>query len=160
MHLVASIGSRKTERGEREKGVEGPNQTTPQKLWYSLYYISFTVHWLYLIVQYLEVRGWTNHAVFYLESAVMHVLDWIFTCVTAQLNTQQNCRRTFKNHEWYTWVKYAVRSPKFIWAPRAQLYSLAEETPHLDSYTRALMVNGVRMFWMIGTRGTGKRMDV
>jgi hypothetical protein len=30
-------------------------------------------------------------------------------------------------------VKYGVRAPKFIWAPCAQLYSLAEtmvETPH------------------------------
>ncbi len=45
-------------------------------------------------------------------------------------------------------VKYGVRSPKFIWAPCAQLYSLAETPqppppflPHLGSYTRALLVS-------------------
>jgi hypothetical protein len=43
-------------------------------------------------------------------------------------------------------VKYGVRSPKFIWAPCAQLYSLAETThppppPDLGSYTRALLVS-------------------
>ncbi len=42
--------------------------------------------------------------------------------------------------------RYGVRSPKFIWAPCAQLYSLAEtpqtpHTPHLGSWTRALLVN-------------------
>ncbi len=35
------------------------------------------------------------------------------------------------------YVKHGVRSPKFIWAPCAQLYSLAET---LLSYTRALLV--------------------
>jgi hypothetical protein len=43
-------------------------------------------------------------------------------------------------------VKYGVRSPKFIWAPCAQLYSLAETPqpplpPHLGPYTRALLVS-------------------
>ncbi len=40
-------------------------------------------------------------------------------------------------------VKYGVRSPKFIWAPCAQLYSLAEtcNPPYLGSYTRAPLVS-------------------
>jgi hypothetical protein len=44
-------------------------------------------------------------------------------------------------------VKYGVRSPKFIWAPCAQLYTLVEIPqlsplpPHLDSYTRSLLVS-------------------
>jgi hypothetical protein len=33
------------------------------------------------------------------------------------------------------WVKYRVRSPKFIWAPCAHLYSLAE-TPQQPPYPR------------------------
>jgi hypothetical protein len=42
--------------------------------------------------------------------------------------------------------KYGVRSTNFIWAPCAQLYSLAENPatpppPHLGSYTRALLVS-------------------
>ncbi len=50
-------------------------------------------------------------------------------------------------HLWHR-VKYGVRSQKFIWAPCAQLYSLACRdpttpllSPHLGSYTRALLVN-------------------
>jgi len=47
---------------ESEKGVGGPNHTTAQKLWYSIYYTPFTVHWLYLFVQswagtWFEPRG-------------------------------------------------------------------------------------------------------
>jgi hypothetical protein len=41
-------------------------------------------------------------------------------------------------------VKYGVRSPKFIWALCAQLYSLTETSPpppHLGSYTRAPLVS-------------------
>jgi hypothetical protein len=47
-------------------------------------------------------------------------------------------------------VKYGVRSPNFIWAPCAQLYSLAETPqpsppppihPHFDSYSRALLIS-------------------
>jgi hypothetical protein len=46
----------------------------------------------------------------------------------------------------HTYVKYGVRSPKLIWAPSAQLYSLAETPqhpplPHLGSDTRALLVS-------------------
>jgi hypothetical protein len=43
-------------------------------------------------------------------------------------------------------VKYGVRSPKFIWAPCAQLYTLAETSqpqplpPHLGSYTSELLL--------------------
>ncbi len=69
-------------------------------------------------------------------------------------------------------VKYGVRSPKFIWAPCAQLYSLAETPhpplpPHLGSYTRLLLGSQDRRhffgkpclaafrFWKINTeRGT------
>ncbi len=47
--------------------------------------------------------------------------------------------------QWQQWVKYGVRSPKFIWAPCVQLHSLAD--PHLPSHlgsyirgTRALLV--------------------
>jgi hypothetical protein len=47
-------------------------------------------------------------------------------------------------------VKYGVRSPNFIWAPCAQMYSLAETPqpsplpPHLGSYTRAQLVSNDR----------------
>jgi hypothetical protein len=48
----------------------------------------------------------------------------------------------------YHSYNYGVRSPKFIWAQRAQLYSLAETPaappppiPHLGSYTRVLLVS-------------------
>ncbi len=37
-------------------------------------------------------------------------------------------------------VNYGVRSSKFIWAPCAQLYTLAD-TPHLGSYTKAHLVS-------------------
>jgi hypothetical protein len=46
-----------------------------------------------------------------------------------------------------TYVNYGVRSLKYIWAPCAQLYSLAESPqtqplpPHLGSYTRPLLIS-------------------
>ncbi len=45
------------------------------------------------------------------------------------------------------YVKYGFISPKFIWAPCAQLYSLVETPqpppppPHVGSYSRALLVS-------------------
>ncbi len=60
-------------------------------------------------------------------------------------------------------VKYGVRSPKFIWAPRAQLYSLTK-TPqppplpqHLGSYSRALLVIQDRRHHFVGRRGKDDR---
>jgi hypothetical protein len=50
-------------------------------------------------------------------------------------------------------VKYGVRSPKLIWAPIAQLYSLAENLkplpPHMGSFTRALLVNQDRRHFFV-----------
>jgi hypothetical protein len=43
-------------------------------------------------------------------------------------------------------VKYGIKSPKFIWAPCAQLYSMLipsnpPSPPHLGSYTRSVLVS-------------------
>ncbi len=54
-------------------------------------------------------------------------------------------------------VKYGVRSPKFIWAPCVQLYSLTETPqlpplpPHLGSYTRSLLVSQDRRHLFVTT---------
>ncbi len=49
-------------------------------------------------------------------------------------------------------IKYGVRSPKIIWAPCTQLYSLAEtpqplpSTPRIWAHTRALLVRQDRRY--------------
>ncbi len=51
-------------------------------------------------------------------------------------------------------VKYGVRSPNFIWASCAQLYSVAETPqlpppPHFGSYSRALLISQDRQHLLV-----------
>ncbi len=65
-------------------------------------------------------------------------------------------KTSLTTHERKSEVKYGVRSPYFIWASGAQLYSLAETQqllppppPHLGSYMRSLLVSEDRRHFFV-----------
>ncbi len=98
-----------------------------------------------------QYRRWNSFNLGYSWTLVLRNGSWVtffiefyYTCALCNVLIPLHIRSCF--HQWCVMVKYEVRSPKFIWAQCAQLYSLAETPqplppPHWSSYTRALLVS-------------------